>query len=174
MGPPEIGPVVATEVTVPPLAVLLSVIVPPSATVPPPVNPVPAVTVTELFASIALVTPAEGILIVPVDVIGPPVSPDPVATFVTVPPPPPLPQGEPVFVTSPVDAVTCRHPVAFVYGADARKKLSVLPNVVVNSTVVADEEVSCIRKLVFGVAISISPFCAEVWPILAEKMKFPA
>jgi hypothetical protein len=37
------------------------------------------------------VTPAEGMLIVPLPVIGPPVKPAPVATLVTVPLPPPLP-----------------------------------------------------------------------------------
>ena len=40
----------------------------------------------EGFANIALVTPAGGMLIVPVDVIGPPVSPAPVLTLLTVPP----------------------------------------------------------------------------------------
>ena len=65
--------------------VLFRVIVPPSETAPPPESPVPAVTVTPLFASIAFVTPPVAIEIVPVDVIGPPVRPEPVAIFVTVP-----------------------------------------------------------------------------------------
>ena len=68
---------------------LLRVTVPPRATEPPPDKPVPAVTVTELFASMALVTPALGIEIVPVVVIGPPVNPAPVLTWVTVPVPAP-------------------------------------------------------------------------------------
>jgi len=38
---------------------LVSVIVPPKGTLPPPDNPDPAVIVTELFASMVLVTPAE-------------------------------------------------------------------------------------------------------------------
>jgi hypothetical protein len=41
--------------------------------------------VTELFASIELVTPPVATEIVPVLVIGPPVRPEPVATLVTVP-----------------------------------------------------------------------------------------
>jgi hypothetical protein len=64
----------------------VSVTVPPKATVPPPDNPGPACTVTELLASIVFVTPAEGMLIVPLLVIGPPVRPAPVLTLVTVPP----------------------------------------------------------------------------------------
>ena len=84
IGPPVSPVPVATLVTVP-VVVLDSVTVPPSATAPPPDNPVPAFTVRELLASIALVTPAEGMLIVPLVVIGPPVKPAPVATLVTVP-----------------------------------------------------------------------------------------
>lgn len=85
IGPPVRPVPLATLVTVPPDDVLLRVMVPPRATAPPPDNPVPAFTVTELFASMALVTPAEGMLIVPVLVIGPPVRPAPVLTLVTVP-----------------------------------------------------------------------------------------
>ena len=62
------------------------VTVPPRATVPPPDNPGPACTVTELLASMLLVTPAEGMLMVPLLVMGPPVRPAPVLTLVTVPP----------------------------------------------------------------------------------------
>src|ERR1035441_9943137 len=91
MGPPVIPVPLPTLVTVPPKlgAVLVSVIVPPRATVPPRDRPDPACTVTEGFASIVFVTPAEGILIVPLLVIGPPVKPAPVATLVTVPLPVP-------------------------------------------------------------------------------------
>jgi len=64
-------------VTVPPEAVLVSVTVPPNATVPPPDNPDPAAMVTKLLASMELVTPAGGMLIVPVEVIGPPSDPRP-------------------------------------------------------------------------------------------------
>jgi hypothetical protein len=46
-------------------------------------------TVAEEFASIAFVTPALAMLIVPLPVIGPPVNPAPVATLVTVPLPDP-------------------------------------------------------------------------------------
>jgi hypothetical protein len=46
----------------------------------------------EEFASMLFVTPAAGILIVPLAVIGPPVRPAPVPTLVTVPPP--LPPGK--------------------------------------------------------------------------------
>ena len=67
----------------------LRVVVPPKETDPPPVKPVPADTLTELFASMALVTPAFGIEIVPLVVIGPPVRPAPVFTCVTVPEPVP-------------------------------------------------------------------------------------
>ena len=90
IGPPVRPAPVATSVTVPPKlgAELVSVIVPPKGTLPPPDNPDPAVIVTELFASMVLVTPAEGMLMVPVPVIGPPVRPAPVATLVTVPLPP--------------------------------------------------------------------------------------
>src|SRR5277367_194176 len=48
----------------------------------------------EGLASIPFVTPAVGILMVPLDVIGPPVRPAPVLTLVTVPPAPPLPPGK--------------------------------------------------------------------------------
>lgn len=87
IGPPVKPAPLPTLVTVPPELgdALVSVIVPPSATVPPPDNPVPAFTVTELFASMAFVTPADGMLIVPAPVIGPPVRPEPVLTLVTVP-----------------------------------------------------------------------------------------
>ena len=64
---------------------LVKVTEPPRATGPPPVSPVPGVTVIEGFANIALVTPPVAMEIVPVVVIGPPVKPGPVATFVTVP-----------------------------------------------------------------------------------------
>jgi hypothetical protein len=91
IGPP-IRPVpLPTLVTVPPDAVFVRVTVPPNATVPPPDNPEPAFTVMEEFASIAFVTPADGILIVPLVVIGPPFRPAPVLTVVTVPFPPPPP-----------------------------------------------------------------------------------
>jgi len=91
IGPPLSPVPLPTLVTVPPKlgAELVSVIVPPNATVPPPDNPDPACTVTEGFASMAFVTPAAGILIVPVLVIGPPVRPEPVLTLVTVPLPVP-------------------------------------------------------------------------------------
>ena len=88
IGPPVSPVPLPTLVTVPPEAVLESVTVPPSDTVPPPDNPDPACTVIEGFASMAFVTPAEGILIVPLAVIGPPVRPAPVLTLVTVPLPP--------------------------------------------------------------------------------------
>jgi hypothetical protein len=87
IGPPVNPAPVATFVTVP-VAVLVSVTVPPNATVPPPDNPDPATTFTDEFASMAFVTPAAGMLIVPLEVIGPPVNPAPVATLVTVPLPP--------------------------------------------------------------------------------------
>lgn len=91
IGPPVSPGPLPTLVTVPPRlgAELVNVMVPPNATVPPPDNPDPAVTVTELFASIVLVTPADGMLIVPLLVIGPPVNPAPVFTLVTVPLPDP-------------------------------------------------------------------------------------
>lgn len=75
-----------------PAKLLASVTVPPKATVPPPDNPDPAATVIEGLVSMAFVTPAEGMLIVPLLVIGPPVKPAPVLMLVTVPlplPPPP-------------------------------------------------------------------------------------
>ena len=67
MGPPVKPVPLPTLVTVPPElgAALVSVIVPPNATVPPPDNPEPANTLTEEFAIMAFVTPAVGILIVP-------------------------------------------------------------------------------------------------------------
>ncbi len=89
IGPPVRPAPVFTLVTVPPEAVLVSVTVPPNATVPPPDSPDPACTVIDGFASIVLVTPAAGILMVPLVVIGPPVSPAPVFTLVTDPPLPP-------------------------------------------------------------------------------------
>ena len=70
---------------------LASVTVPPKATVPPPDNPAPACTVIDGFASMLFTTPAAGMLIVPLFVIGPPVKPAPVLTCVTVPDPPPPP-----------------------------------------------------------------------------------
>ena len=87
IGPPVKPAPVATFVTVPPNPgdALVSVIVPPNATVPPPDNPDPAFTVTEGFASIVFVTPAVEMLIVPLLVIGPPAKPAPVAMLVTVP-----------------------------------------------------------------------------------------
>src|SRR5208282_5730896 len=69
--PPPVRPEPAVTPVMVPSAVLVSVTVPPSATVPPPDNPVPAFTVTEEFASMAFVTPALGMLIVPLVVIGP-------------------------------------------------------------------------------------------------------
>ena len=60
-------------------------VVPPNATKPPPVRSVPAVTVNDGFASMALVTPAVAMLKVPLVVTGPPVSPAPLPTLVTVP-----------------------------------------------------------------------------------------
>jgi hypothetical protein len=94
IGPPVRPVPLATLVTVPPEPgeLLVSVMVPPKATVPPPDNPDPAVTVMEGLASMAFATPADGMLMVPLPVIGPPVRPAPVATLVTVPlplPPPP-------------------------------------------------------------------------------------
>src|ERR1019366_2048810 len=72
IGPPLSPVPLLMLVTVPPELgdALVSVIVPPSATVPPPDSPDPAVTVTELLASIALVTPLEGMATVPVPVPG--------------------------------------------------------------------------------------------------------
>ena len=46
-----------------------------------------AVTVKDECASMALVTPPDGMLSVPLPVIGPPVSPAPLPTLVTVPVP---------------------------------------------------------------------------------------
>src|ERR1022692_3782742 len=59
----------------------------PRATDPPPMSPVPAVTVREECCSMLLVTPAVAMLSAPVVVIGPPVRPEPLATLVTVPVP---------------------------------------------------------------------------------------
>src|SRR4029077_12703157 len=91
IGPPAKPDPAATLVTVPPElgAALVSVTVPPSATVPPPDNPDPAATVIEGLASMVLAIPPAGILIVPVLVIGPPAKPGPVAMLVTVPGPVP-------------------------------------------------------------------------------------
>src|ERR1700722_502406 len=77
-------------VTVPPRlgAALVNVIVPPSATCPPPDNPDPAFTVIDGFAMRLFVTPPVAMLMVPALVIVPPVRPDPVATLLTVPLPP--------------------------------------------------------------------------------------
>ena len=68
---------------------MLSVSVPPSATDPPPDRPVPAVTVSEGCCSMALVTPPVAMLRAPLVVIGPPASPAPLPTLVTVPLPAP-------------------------------------------------------------------------------------
>ena len=65
----------------------LRLVLPPSDTAPPPVNGLLAVTVNDEFASIALVTPPVLMLRLPLDVIGPPVSPAPLPTLVTVPVP---------------------------------------------------------------------------------------
>src|SRR5271156_597183 len=88
IGPPVKPAPVLMLVTVPPElgAALVSVTVPPNATVPPPDNPDPATTLMEESASMLLVTPRAGMLIVPVLVIAPPVSPAPVLMLVTVPP----------------------------------------------------------------------------------------
>ena len=59
----------------------------PKATKPPPVNPVLAVIVMELFANMAFVIPALGTDMVPLLVIGPPVKPAPVLMDVIVPAP---------------------------------------------------------------------------------------
>lgn len=67
----------------------LRVVLLPSATAPPPVSPVPAVTVTDECCSMVLVTPALAMLNVPLVVIGPPVRPAPPPTLVTVPEPVP-------------------------------------------------------------------------------------
>ena len=71
------------------VALVFRLSVPPRESAPPPVNPPAVLSVTELFCSMVLVTPALGIEIVPELVIGPPVSPAPVATLVTVPLPVP-------------------------------------------------------------------------------------
>ena len=67
----------------------LRVTLPPSVTAPPPVRPVPAVTVSDGLASIVLVTPALGILMVPLLVMVPPAKPAPAVMLVTVPLPVP-------------------------------------------------------------------------------------
>src|ERR1700722_15349807 len=79
--PPPVRPEPAVTPVIVPVAVLVSVTVPPKASVPPPDSPVPAFTVTDEFASMALVTPAARMLMVPLEVIGPPVRPAPVATL---------------------------------------------------------------------------------------------
>ena len=75
-------------VTVPPELgdALVSVTVPPKETRSPPRSPDPATTLMDESANMLLVTPSAGMLIVPVLVIVPPVSPAPVLTLVTVPP----------------------------------------------------------------------------------------
>src|SRR5580693_7401437 len=86
---PPVSPApVLMLVTVPPELgeALVSVTVPPNATVPPPDNPDPATTLMEESASMLFVTPPAAILMVPLLVIGPPVRPAPVLTLVTVPP----------------------------------------------------------------------------------------
>ena len=87
IGPPVSPVPLLTLVTVPPELgdALVIVTVPPKATVPPPDNPGPACTVTNGLASRSFVTPAEGMLMVPLVVIGPPVRPAPVLMPVTVP-----------------------------------------------------------------------------------------
>ena len=65
----------------------LRLVLPPRDTAPPPVNGLLPVTVKDEFASIALVTPPLAMLSVPLEVIGPPVSPAPLPTLVTVPVP---------------------------------------------------------------------------------------
>src|SRR5271170_7502045 len=67
------------------VSTLIGVVLPPNATKPPPVRPVPTGTVSDGLASMALLTPPVGMLSVPLPVIGPPVSPAPLATLVTVP-----------------------------------------------------------------------------------------
>src|SRR5580693_108855 len=62
-------------------------VVPPKETDPPPLSGLLAVTVNDGFASIELVTPPVAMLSVPDVVMGPPVSPDPLPTLVTVPVP---------------------------------------------------------------------------------------
>jgi len=82
--PVEVSPVPAPTPNVP---VLLSVTLPPNAALPPPLRPVPAVTLSDGLASMALVTPPLAMLKVPLLVIGPPVKPAPLPTLVTVPAP---------------------------------------------------------------------------------------
>ena len=88
IGPPVNPAPLLMVVTVPPRLgdALVRVIVPPKVTVPPPDRPGPAWTVIRGLAIRSLVTPAGGMLIVPVVLIGPPVSPAPVLMPVTVPP----------------------------------------------------------------------------------------
>jgi len=106
IGPPLRPVPLDTLVTVPPKlgAVLVSVMVLPKATVPPPDNPAPAVIVTEGLASMVLVTP-RGNTDSAGPVIGPPVRPAPVATLVTVPLPVPGKVWPEAKLTSPVLAM---------------------------------------------------------------------
>ena len=67
---------------------LLKLRIPPRAATPPPVSPVPALTVNEGSANMSLLTPPLAMEIVPAPVMGPPVNPTPVLICVTVPPPP--------------------------------------------------------------------------------------
>ena len=60
---------------------------PPSETAPPPLSGLLAVTVSDEYCSMALVTPPVATLSVPLLVIGPPVNPAPLPTLVTVPVP---------------------------------------------------------------------------------------
>src|SRR5271155_1280656 len=87
IGPPVKAAPELMVVTVSPEkgAALVSVPVPPIPAVPPPDNPDPATTLMEESASMLLLTPRAGMLMVPVLVIGPPVRPAPVLTLVTVP-----------------------------------------------------------------------------------------
>jgi hypothetical protein len=62
-------------------------VLPPSDTEPPPERPVPAPTVSDGFDSMVLVTPLLAMFRVPLVVMGPPVSPAPVPTLLTVPVP---------------------------------------------------------------------------------------
>ena len=66
---------------------ILNVRLPPSGTRPPPVRPVPVLIVVDELASMGLLTPLVAMLNVPLVVIGPPVSPGPLPTLVTVPMP---------------------------------------------------------------------------------------
>src|SRR5580704_13527533 len=81
-------------------------VLPPKETAPPPFSGLLAVTVKDECASIALVTPVLAMLNVPLCVIGPPVSPAPLATLVTVPVPgkvwPAMKVTLPVLLTSKV------------------------------------------------------------------------